>query len=112
MIILRPLYKCQTCVSGLSENSIERFKDGEDRRGNIKEKHSTLKKTYHEVKKSFENLEQRMDQSISFGTDPGAGPDIGDPRVRELWSLALRSNLSKSELASFKVIILFYLVAR
>ena len=93
------------CATGLSQNSVERFKSDDDLGGkpdgdSIKVKHTQLKSVYHDIKRSYENLERLTEQVVS-----GSGKSIEfvDPRVRELWSMAVKANLSEEELSSFKV---------
>jgi len=59
-----------------------------------------LKKAYHDLKQSFESLEHKTDNSVNF---------FKDPRIGELWSLALKANLSAVELESFRVCVLHLL---
>jgi hypothetical protein len=91
--------------AGLSRNSIERFKSDEDDHGGrhadvVKAKHSELKSAYRDLKQSYYNLEQLTDKLASQSAKP---KEFVDPRVRELWGMALKANLSEEDLASFRV---------
>ena len=63
----------------------------------MKEKHNNLKEKYRDMKRSFEELEKQADKPI----DPQA--TFTDPRVAELWAMAVKANLSDAELTSFRV---------
>ena len=53
------------------------------------------------MKRSFEELEKQADKPI----DPQA--TFTDPRVAELWAMAVKANLSDAELTSFRVCLRF-----
>jgi len=91
--------------TGLSQNSVERFASDDDMGGkarsdSVKSKHSQLKSVYHDIKRSYDNLERLTEQVVSGAEKP---KEFVDPRVRELWSMAVKANLSEEELSSFKV---------
>jgi hypothetical protein len=91
-----------TTATELSQNSIERFKtldDTDRKQGNVREKHSKLKSVYKDMKNSYSNLE-RLTEVVGETQRP---KDFIDPRVRELWAMAVKANLSQEELSSFRV---------
>ena len=84
------------CLPDISENSLERFKDGEDTVKSLKNKHVDLKRQYHSLQNDYKKLEQKFssdDETIEFQ----------HPKVVELWQMAKQSNFSERELTSFKV---------
>ena len=64
-----------------------------------REKHAALKKVYKDLKRSYSSLKAMTDQ------EPLRPKQLNflDSRVRELWTLAQRSNMTEDQLSSFKV---------
>jgi len=63
---------------------------------NVPDKHATMKKVYMELKQSYSSLKEmtkQQPQQLNFV----------DPRVRELWTLAQRANMTEDILSSIKV---------
>lgn len=83
-------------IEGISDNSIQRFRTDGGGQEALRERHLELKKAFSDVKESFEELEKRTAEGAS------SGYVFKDPRIGELWSLALKANLSANELESFR----------
>jgi len=82
------------------ENSVKKRvqeTDGSvDEKVDIREKHGELKKVYKDLKQSFNSLKEMT-------ADRQRQVNLVDPRVRELWTMAQKSNMTDDELSSFKV---------
>jgi uncharacterized protein (UPF0305 family) len=91
-------------LGGLSQNSIERFKTEEDNsitHDKVKEKHSTLKTVFQDLKQGYNNLE-RLTEELASRSSSQKQAEFVDPRVRELWMMALKANMTDEDLDSFK----------
>ncbi|KAI0213575.1 Alpha-2-macroglobulin receptor-associated protein [Lamellibrachia satsuma] len=82
-------------LEDISENSLERFKDGEDTVKSLKNKHVDLKRQYHSLQNDYKKLEQKFSSNDET-------TEFQHPKVVELWQMAKQSNFSERELTSFK----------
>ena len=79
---------------------IQETDDSTTEKVDVREKHAAMKKVYKDLKESYKSL-KRMTEEQQI--QPPKQSDLVDPRVRELWKMAQRSNMTEDELSSFKV---------
>ena len=81
------------------ENSVNKYDDFETLESvkvNFKDKAEVIREKNREIKKSFDRLEKRTHQG------PNADVDFVEPRVRDLWKLAMIVDFPDDELHSLK----------
>ena len=80
------------------ENSIHRFHDSKDNFKEDKRKKGAMKQMHYDLRESYDKLASAVSGSDSETGNLG----LSDHRVIELWLMMKKSNISQSELDSFK----------